>query len=599
MPWNLHVVPRPRAGVSLLAGLMLLTSGCATLDGPPAGTPQPRTHTEMLTDTLRAPIADKSEAVESERAPFYRQLLIAELAAARGQHEAAAEAFLAATQRQNRKGLARRGIREALAAGRNDLALKLARLWQATGEPGAEQHGLLLRLAVAAGNDEEASTQLDHYMQARSDKGAALRDVARTLADLDAQQPLALQLLQDAVARYADTRAVRAQGHYALGLLAYGFEDNARAAVAAAEAFAQSEPGALRGRMLLLEAGALLRQDRLDEAVARIDAKAADTNDPDALRRSFAELLRQSGALQAARGQLEQLLENNPDDSDARLTLGELAAQTGDFDAARSALQRVWNTADSERGQAALQLGRIAAQNGETELARSWFARAANNGEALRAELELARMDAEGGDIEAARERLQALRSDHSNMAPRLLRAEGEILYRAGRFDTAVELLESGVAAYPRDADLRYAYALALEQSGDLAGAEAQLRQLITENPDNAAAYNALGYMLTINDQRLAEAEQLIRKALSLQPADPAIMDSLGWVLFKRGDAEAALEQLQEAFKAFPDAEVGAHLGEVLWYLGRREEARAVWETARAANADNPVLRETLNRLQP
>lgn len=581
----------------LPGGLLLLISGCAAMNGP--APERESSGDEVISDSLRAPVARPREAIESERAHFYRELLTAELAAARGQHETAAEAFLAATQRFNEKGLARRGIREALAAGRNDLALELARLWQASGEAGAEQHGLLLRLATAAGKADEAAAQLERYMEARDDKGAALRDVARTLSDLDEQQSLALRLLEDAVDTHGGDPEVRAQGTYALGLLAYGFDDFGRAARAAAEAFSLSTPGPLRERILLLEAGALLRDGRVEEAVQRIDAQAPTTDDAVSVRRSFVELLRQSGERDAARAQIEALLASNPKDSDARLALGELAAEAGDFSAARDALTRVWGQDGASRGEAALQLGRIAARSGEPEVARRWFERAARNDEALRAELELARLDAESDRVDAARERLQRLRSENPSMAPRLLRAEGEILYRAQRYNAAVELLESGVATYPRDEELRYAYALALEQAGNLAGAETQLRQLITENPDNAAARNALGYMLTINDERLEEAEALIRAALELRPDDPAILDSLGWVRFKRGDPEEALSYLREAFQAFPDAEVGAHLGEVLWHLDRREEARAVWEKAGEANAEHPVLRETLERLQP
>ncbi|WP_043766137.1 tetratricopeptide repeat protein [Algiphilus aromaticivorans] len=583
--------------IGFAGGLLLLIGGCA---GMPQKAPEQSTsRTEVLTDTLRARVDRSARAEPSERAHFYERLLVAELSAARGQHEAAAEAFLEATRLFNEKGLARRGIREALAAGRNDLALELARLWQATGEPGAEQHGLLLRLATAAGKAEEAGTHLSGYLEAREDKGAALRDIARTLADLDAHQDLAMQLLEDAVSEHAEDEAVNAQGLYALGLLAYGFEDYARAADASGRAFAQSEPGPLRNRILLLEAGALIRDGRSEQAVARIDEIAEATADPRSVRRSFAELLLQSGETAAARAQIEALLASNPDDNDARLTLGRLAADAGDVSAAREALTRVWEDADGDHGEAALQLGRLAAATGESGLARRWFERAAENGEDLRGELELARMDAEAGEVQAARERLHRLRRGNPAMAPRLLRAEGEILYRSQRYEAAVELLESAVAAYPRDEELRYAYALALEQAGNLAGAETQLRQLISENPDNAAAHNALGYMLTVNDERLDQAEAFISEALRLRPDDPAILDSMGWVHFKRGDADAALDYLQRAFQAFPDAEVGAHLGEVLWTLDRREEAREVWERAREADADHPVLRETLERLLP
>lgn len=597
MRCQLRATIRPLLRIGFAGSLLLLIDGCAGM--PDGRAEEALPVTEVLSDPLRAPVDRSAPPVLGKRARFYERLLVAELAAARGQHELAAEAFLQATRLFNEKGLARRGIREALAAGRNDLALELARLWQATGEPGAEQHGLLLRLATAAGKAEEARSHLASYMDARDDKGAALRDVARTLADLGAHQDLAMQLLEDAVAAHADDPATHAEGLYALGLLAYGFEDYARAAEASARAFARSEPGPLRNRILLLEAGALIRDGRSDQAVARIEQQADATEDPRSLRRGFAELLLQAGETAAARAQIESLLATNPEDIDARLTLGRLAAEAGDAEVARKALTRVWNSADGARGEAALQLGRLAAEAGDKALARRWFQRAARNGEELRGELELARMDAEAEDVQAARERLQRLRRDNPAMAPRLLRAEGEILYRARRYEAAVELLESGVAAYPRDDELRYAYALALEQTGNLAGAEAQLRQLIRENPSNATARNALGYMLTINNQRLAEAESLIREALRLQPDDPAILDSMGWVRFKRGDTEAALNYLQRAFEAMPEAEIGAHLGEVLWTMDRREEARAVWEKAREADPDHPVLRETLRRLLP
>lgn len=594
---ELRATIRPLLRIGSTGSLLLLIGGCAVMPGktPEEATPV----TEVLTDPLSAPVDQSARTAPGERARFYERLLVAELSAARGQHEAAAGAFLEATRLFNEEGLARRGIREALAAGRNDLALELARLWQATGEPGAKQHGLLLRLATAAGKAEEADKHLSSYMEAREDKGAALRDIARTLADLEAHQNLAMQLLEDAVSEHADDPAIHAQGLYSLGLLAYGFEDYSRAADASGRAFAKSEPGPLRNRILLLEAGALLRDGRSEQAVTRIDQEAAATADPRSVRRSFAELLLQSGETAAARKQIEALLAANPEDSDARLTLGRLAAEAGDAAAARKALTRVWDSADGERGEAALQLGRLAVADGDDALARRWFERAADNGEDLRGELELARMDAEAGEVRAARERLQRLRRDNSAMAPRLLRAEGEILYRSQRYEDAVELLESGVAAYPRDDELRYAYALALEQAGNLAGAESQLRQLISEDPENAAAHNALGYMLTVNNERLDKAEALIREALRLRPEDPAILDSMGWVRFKRGDAEAALDYLQRAFEAFPDAEVGAHLGEVLWSMDRREEARQVWEKAREADPDHPVLRETLDRLLP
>jgi len=128
---------------------------------------------------------------------------------------------------------------------------------------------------------------------------------------------------------------------------------------------------------------------------------------------------------------------------------------------------------------------------------------------------------------------------------------------------------------------------------------ERHLRRLIALKPDSAQAYNALGYSLADRNLRLEEAAQLIDKALSLTPDDPFILDSKGWLLFRQGKLAAALEALQKAFAQRPDAEIAAHIGEVLWVLGRPNEALAVWREAAKAHPTNEVLAATIKRFVP
>ena len=125
------------------------------------------------------------------------------------------------------------------------------------------------------------------------------------------------------------------------------------------------------------------------------------------------------------------------------------------------------------------------------------------------------------------------------------------------------------------------------------------MRKLIRIKPEHAHAYNALGYSFAERNQRLTEAEQLIVKALQLSPDDPFIIDSMGWVLYRKGDNAGALTHLQRAFSIRPDPEIAAHLGEVLWALGRRDEARKTWQEAVKANPDNAVLAEVIKRFSP
>ncbi|MBL8490501.1 MAG: tetratricopeptide repeat protein, partial [Rhodocyclaceae bacterium] len=169
----------------------------------------------------------------------------------------------------------------------------------------------------------------------------------------------------------------------------------------------------------------------------------------------------------------------------------------------------------------------------------------------------------------------------------------------AGRHVEAYGVLEKELAAQPDQPELLYETALYAEKLGRNEVLERNLRRLIELKPDNAHAYNALGYSLADRNERLEEAQQLIEKALSLMPEDPFILDSKGWVLFRRGDHKGALDILNRAFGMRQDPEIAAHLGEVLWTLGRRDEALRMWTESAKANPSNEVLSGTIKRFRP
>ena len=127
---------------------------------------------------------------------------------------------------------------------------------------------------------------------------------------------------------------------------------------------------------------------------------------------------------------------------------------------------------------------------------------------------------------------------------------------------------------------------------------ERLLRKVIALKPDYHHAYNALGYSLAERNLRLPEAKELIRQALVYAPTDPFIKDSMGWVEFRMGNRAEAATIFEAAFKAKPDAEIAAHYGEVLWSLGQRERAIAIWKEGKMINPENETLLETLKRLR-
>jgi tetratricopeptide (TPR) repeat protein len=176
--------------------------------------------------------------------------------------------------------------------------------------------------------------------------------------------------------------------------------------------------------------------------------------------------------------------------------------------------------------------------------------------------------------------------------------AQTQVLRDGKRWKEAQALLQAASERFPNDASVLYEQSMVAEKLGRYDQMETLLRRVMALKPDHHHAHNALGYSLADRKLRLKEAKTLIQRALELSPGDPLITDSLGWVEFRLGNKEEATRLLRWAFRARPDAEIGAHLGEVLWVQGQREEARRIWRQAQSRDASNEVLRETLSRFK-
>ena len=168
---------------------------------------------------------------------------------------------------------------------------------------------------------------------------------------------------------------------------------------------------------------------------------------------------------------------------------------------------------------------------------------------------------------------------------------------RKSRKKQAIAVYTRGLDQLKDEPRLLYARAMAHIDMDDIAAGERDLRTLLAMDPDSADALNALGYTLADRTDRHVEANALIEKAIKLKPEEPAIIDSYGWAQYRLGNLDEAVRLLRRAYEKQPDSEVAAHLGEVLWVSGEREEARRVWEKGRKADAENKVLLETIKRL--
>jgi tetratricopeptide (TPR) repeat protein len=216
----------------------------------------------------------------------------------------------------------------------------------------------------------------------------------------------------------------------------------------------------------------------------------------------------------------------------------------------------------------------------------------------VQAQIRYAQVLARQGKLDAARAHLQEAAAKNSQQRVVLILAEAQILREANRPKDAFDLVGQALERMPNNPELLYDYAMLAEKVERVDILEASLRKLIEIRPEHAHAYNALGYSFADRNMRLPEARQLIEKALQLAPDDFFIIDSMGWVLYRMGNHRDALGYLRRAFAGRPDPEIAAHLGEVLWVLGERDEAERVWNDANRASPDNETLLNTIKRLK-
>jgi tetratricopeptide (TPR) repeat protein len=517
------------------------------------------------------------------------QFLLAEIAAQRGQFALSAGAYLDLAMSTRDPRIVRRAAEVAFHARQYDSALEAARLWLSL-EPDSQQaRQMLSTLLLASGRIDELAGSLARDLAAEAPRvGDALIRMVRAFTRYP--DKLAVQRLFDQLTQpypdLAEAHLVRAQA--AVGV---GDADRARSEI---------------NRTLELrpawELAALFKAELLPKGAAQLDfLKTWLAANPDGLdvRLGYARGLVSEKRYEDARIEFRRLLSASPDNPDMLYAVGILSLQVNDATEGEQHLKRFVEIGRGDLDPARFYLGQIADQAGRPEDAVRWYDLVAAGEHAVPAKVRAAQVLLRQNKLDEARERLAAARGSGTPGDSRLVVAEAQLLRDAGRHADAFAFLAKMLEVQPDQPELLYETALTAEKLGYVDVMERHLRRLIALKPDSAQAYNALGYSLADRNLRLDEAAQLIDKALSLTPDDPFILDSKGWVLFRQGKPAAALEALQKAYAQKPDAEIAAHIGEVLWVLGRSGEALAVWREATKAHPTNEVLAATIKRFVP
>jgi tetratricopeptide (TPR) repeat protein len=581
--------------VCLLATLSLV--GCGTLSQPPA---MPTALEEPVEDWRFGDWDDGAmEAVEvldglpplpqADDDPIL-QVLIAELAARRGEPDRSLEAYLRASMLADDPRLAAHATLSAVAQRRGDLALIAVRQWVLSAPRQAEAWRLLGLLELREGLLERAAEAFGRLLELDPEQAGLRMSQLDSQFGQEADQAVVVAVLQI----LTDRNPHLMEAWLALARAALRAGQPTLAAGAALQALGR-DFGDRQLRMLYGQA--LIESGETDAAILVFQQLVVDYPDDVDARFQLAWVLIGVDRPDDALAEFDDLLAQGPLDADMLYSIGLFAVEAGRPLRARRYFEMLLaqgEQVDSVR----FVLGRIAEELGDPPLALDWY-RQVEGDEAVPAGLRAAGLLVDGGDLPLAREWLVELRRSHPGVAVTVYLFEAQLLREAGQDREGIALMGEALTRHPGTIDLFYARALFAVGVDEIADAEADLRRILARDPEHAHALNALGYTLVDRTDRVSEGFELIRRAYVLEPDSAAILDSMGWALFRLGEHVDALPYLKQAWEILPDGEIGAHLGEVLWAQGRIEEARKVWEDADRSDPGHPVLLDTLMRLDP
>jgi Flp pilus assembly protein TadD len=523
--------------------------------------------------------------------PVLYELLLGEIAMQRGNPELAARTYIDLAKRTRDPRIARRAVEIANYARMPDLALEAAKLWHEAEPDSVPALQMVTVYMAAVGRVDEAEPYLEQLLASSETKPETVFMQVNRLLAANRDKGANLRLVRKLATGYPDLP----YAHFAVAQAAEAANDEQLALQEIRRAAELRPDWAVAAGF---EAQILQRTSpaKAAERLARYLDKYPDQND---VRMSYARLLVSQKRYAEARQQFEKLLAANPDNTEDIYAVGLLAFQLKDYATAEASMKRLIALDYRDPDGVRYILGQIEEAQKRWPQAIAWYEQIQSGDHYLPSRLRAAQIMAREGKLKAARSYLHAVKASSKQDKVQLIIAEAQLLRDANDAGGAFTLLDNALKNDPNQTELLYDQALTAEKLGRYDILEQSLRKVMKLQPDYAQAYNALGYSFADRNVRLAEARKLIEKALQLRPDDSFIIDSMGWVLYRQGDLAGAETYLRRAYGDQGDAEIGAHLGEVLWVEGKRNEARRIWDEALTDHPENETLQKTIRRFNP
>ncbi|MFT4887281.1 MAG: tetratricopeptide (TPR) repeat protein [Pseudohongiellaceae bacterium] len=559
------------------------------------------TYTDTTTDTdTQANSAPRSAAdappkksAEVKYGAFTEQQLyqtiISELGAQRGEVIESGDTYFDLAMETRDLQFIERAVQFASVNGDTNALLQLGLLWAEVDPQNPQPHLMLSFQFLETGNFRQALAQMSRVIEKGGEFDFTALASRTSGLGLSARAAL-IGNLQQLVKTYPEQLSIRTS---LVQLLA----QNTQYLEALSELDALAKLEDLTANHILLRAQIQQSMQLPSDALRTLRNGVRRFDDDQDLRLSYARLLIQNQDFETAQGQFKILMDQRPQDWETLFSIALLDLEMKDYAEAIQQLNRLV-VEDQRLDESEYYLGFSYEKLGEfTEAIRHYKNVRIGTNNFLAAQQQATRLAIQLGQLEEAHRWILEKSRGNPRLEIILTTIESGALVQNGHIDKAKNLLDNALNKYLNDTDLLFSRVLVYDTIEDRVGSETDLRQIILMKPDDSRALNHLGYMLADQTDRYQEALELLERAIAISPDDPAILDSLAWAQFKLGQYEESLSNLRKAFVTFPDHEVASHIGEVLWAMGRRDEARQVWADALVDRPDSELITEAMERL--
>ncbi len=585
------IIEMNQLGYIILASLLLTACAHAPVQKLADQAVQPSKQTEQA-EPVEQEVQDNRvfPNVELTDELLY-QFLLTEIANQRGETDVAVKTSASLANKTRDPRVAMRAAQLAMESGQMDKAIDAIRLWREVEPTSIIARRMLSSVLLRAGKLDEVRIELASILKDdQANAGPAFIHLYQIMSAYP-DKVAALQLLSDLAQPYPNMP----EAHWAVAQMAQTAGDEKRAL---AEVKLASNLRPDWDMAVSLEA-MVLQKNAPQEGLDRLKSHLTKFPDAHEIRMQYARALLDQKQYKLSRDEFQHLANDNPDSSEMAFAIAMISLQMQDYQGAEDQLKLALSKGKKDQDAVRYYLGQLdEAKKNEAEAIENY--RLVVGGEyQFSAQIRIAYLLNKRGEAVAAMNQLHQMQAISNQQRVQLIVVESKFLLDAKQDAEAYRVLQQGLATLPNNSDLLYETAMIAEKIGKHDESEKLLRKLIKVKPDDAHAYNALGFSLLERNERISEAVSLVEKAMQLAPDDAAIIDSVGWGYYRSGKLDESIKLLRRAFASNPDPEIAAHLGEVLWARGDKEDAKKVWQDSLKENADSSQLQTVIKKFIP